>query len=170
MRMLFMDQDLKQRLVGAVVITSLAAIFVPMLFDDPIDETGKMISELKIPDAPVKSFKAASVSVPKSINDVMNLPEPTVINEEMVKQSSVSNRVRWFIQVGIFGQESNAVSLRNKIRKQGFPVTIASVASDNGLLYRVRVGPELDKKRAEAMKAKVDKLNNIKGILSSVDE
>ncbi len=168
--MLFMDQDLKQRLVGAVVITSLAAIFVPMLFDDPIDETGKMISELKIPDVPVKSFKAASVSVSKSINDVMNLPEPTVIKEERVKQSSVSNKVSWFIQVGIFGQESNAISLRNKIRKQGFPVTIASVASDNGMLYRVRVGPELDKKRAEAMKAKVDKLNNIKGILSSVDE
>ena len=43
-----MDQDLKQRLVGAVVITALAAIFVPMLFDDPIDESGKLISQLKI--------------------------------------------------------------------------------------------------------------------------
>jgi DedD protein len=51
-----MEQGLKQRLIGAIVITSLAAIFVPMLFDDPIDETGKLISELKIPDAPAESY------------------------------------------------------------------------------------------------------------------
>jgi len=165
-----MDQDLKQRLVGAVVITSLAAIFVPMLFDDPIDETGKMISELKIPDAPVRSFKADSVSIPNSLDDVINLPEIQAVKEENVKQQAVSNNARWFIQVGIFGQKSNALSLQKTIRQQGFPVTIVSESSEKGLLYRVRVGPELDKKRAEAMKAKVDKLNHIKGILTSDDE
>ena len=165
-----MDQDLKQRLVGAVVITSLAAIFVPMLFDDPIDETGKMISELKIPRVPGKSLDTTSRFLPNSSNDVINLPEPLALKEEIVRQQSLSNSMRWFIQVGIFGQESNAVSLQNKIRKQGFPVSIATVPSDNGLLYRVRVGPEIDEKRAAAMKEKVDKLNNIKGILTSVDE
>lgn len=165
------DPDLKRRLVGAVVITCLAAIFVPMLFDDPIDETGKMISELKIPDAPVNSINADSISLPESTYDVITLPAPQALKEQRLRQQSASdNRVRWFIQVGIFGQESNAISLQNTMRKQGFPATIAKVESENGLLYRVRIGPELDKKRAEAMKAKIDKLNNIKGILSSVDE
>ena len=32
-----MNQELKQRLIGAVVVTALAAIFIPMLFDDPVD-------------------------------------------------------------------------------------------------------------------------------------
>ncbi len=50
-----MDQELKQRLIGAAVITALAAIFVPMLFDDPIDESGKSINELKIPELPAKA-------------------------------------------------------------------------------------------------------------------
>lgn len=46
------EHDLKQRIVGAAVITALAAIFVPMLFDDPLDESGKVVSELTIPEPP----------------------------------------------------------------------------------------------------------------------
>jgi DedD protein len=162
-----MEQGLKQRLVGVVVITSLAAIFVPMLFDDPIDETGKLISELKIPNAPGKSLDADSSPLPNSVDEVIMLPEPMALKEESIEKSAVSNKVRWFLQVGIFSEESNAVSLRNKLRKQGFPTTISKESSEKGLLYRVRVGPELDQKRAEAMKVKIDKLNNIKSILTS---
>lgn len=162
-----MEQDLKQRLVGAIVITSLAAIFVPMLFDDPIDETGKLISELKIPDAPGKSLDADSASLPNSIDEVIKLPEPLALKEESTAKSAVFNKVRWFLQVGIFGQESNAITQRDKLRKQGFPTTITKEASENGFLYRVRVGPELEQKRAEAMKVKINELNNIKSILTS---
>ena len=36
-----MDHELKQRIIGTVVVTALAAIFVPMLFDDPVDSSGK---------------------------------------------------------------------------------------------------------------------------------
>lgn len=155
-----MDQDLKQRLVGAIVITSLAAIFVPMLFDDPVDESGKMISELKIPDAP-PSFLSET---PRSVDDVISLP-----TRQSIKQEG-DEMLRWFIQVGIFGEKVNALTLRNKMRRQGFPTIITSVASDNGTLYRVRIGPELSKQRVEQMKEKVDRLNNIKGIITSVDE
>ena len=33
-----MDQELKQRMIGAAVIIALAVIFVPMLFDGDIEE------------------------------------------------------------------------------------------------------------------------------------
>ncbi len=161
-----MDQDLKQRLVGAVVITSLAAIFVPMLFDDPIDESGKMISELTIPKAPLNGVK----SIPKSADDVMKLPESPALRQVNDDLTTDDFNQRWFIQVGIFSQKENAVSLQNKIRSQGFDVTIADVNNENGLLYRVRVGPVLTREKAEKFKAKVDQLNNIKGIISAVDE
>ena len=166
-----MDQVLKQRLIGAVVITSLAAIFVPMLFDDPIDETGKLISELKIPENPVNSVNSKIASIPNSINEVISLPDPMPIKEDgVIETDSFSGMQRWYIQVGIFGQKSNAISLRDTIRQQGFAVTIMTVADEKGPLFRVRVGPELDKTRAEALKIKVDKLNNIKSILTSLDE
>ncbi len=152
-----MDQDLKQRLVGAVVITALAAIFVPMIFDDPIDESGKMISELTIPDQPKISKEYNSDYSSTSIENV-SFPET-------IKQQAKTEMGRWFVQVGIFGEENNAISFRDKIRQQGFPVTIKSISSENGVLHRVRVGPELNKKRAEGMKQKIQKLNGLKGIL-----
>lgn len=166
-----MDQDLKQRLVGAVVITSLAAIFIPMLFDDPIDEKGKMISELKIPDAPVKLLNGNSSDLPKSIDDVISLPQAQVV-KQIAEDKAVkvkTDRVRWFVQVGIFGQEANATALQKQIRKQGFPVIITTVSGQSGLLYRVKVGPELSRERAEKMKLKIAKTNNIKGIITSVE-
>jgi len=164
-----MDPELKQRLVGAVVITSLAAIFVPMLFDDPIDETGKMISELKIPKMPDHSLTENATAIPRNIDDVISLPKPDTIKVLEAKKTATT-MIRWFVQVGIFGQESNAISLQNKIRKQGFPVRVTEVSTKKGLMYRVRIGPELDKKRAEQLKIKVDKLNGFKSILSSVND
>lgn len=161
-----MDHDLKQRLVGAIVITALAAIFIPMLFDDPVDETGKIVSELTIPELPKIDN---SMKLPKNVTDVINLPDPPAIKEMLSQQSLIPEKLRWFIQVGIFSQENNAIALQKKIRKQGFPVSIMTVNGEKGVLYRVRVGPELSKKRAETIKVKVDKLNNIKGILTSVD-
>jgi len=165
-----MDQNLKQRLVGAVVITSLAAIFVPMLFDDPIDETGKMINELSIPDVPIKSFDTNSKPLAKNINDVMALPQPMLLQAESDKQKRTTVMVRWFLQVGLYSQKSNAILQQKKLRQQGFPVILSTESGKKGLLYRVRVGPELDKKRAEKMKVKIDRLNNIKSILTSVDK
>lgn len=165
-----MDQELKQRLIGAIVITSLAAIFIPMLFDDPIDETGKLISELKIPAAPTHKSNEASGSLPQSIDQVIELPEPILEKESGRENQYFSGMQRWFLQVGIFGQESNAISLRDKIRDQGFSVSIMTVADENGALFRVRVGPELDKRRAELLKIKVDEINNIKSILTSEED
>jgi len=168
-----MDQGLKQRLVGAIVITSLAAIFVPMLFDDPIDEKGKMVSELQIPAAPVNLLNTEATRLPASIDDVISLPEVQVIKQQDTKDKPVKiadKMVRWFVQIGIFGQEENAIALQRKITKQGFPVIITTVSGQNGFLYRVKVGPELSRERAEKMKIKITKTNNIKGMVTSQQE
>jgi len=162
-----MDQELKQRIVGAIVITSLAVIFVPMLFDDPIDQSGEMIGELEIPKLPIKNNQRLS-STPQSIGDVISLPKPKVIKQ--LESNNVGNKMQhWFLQVGIFGNRDNAISLQKKVKNQGFPVNVKAITTDKGVMYKVRVGPELDKKRAEALKVKIDKLNNIKSILSSSD-
>lgn len=69
-----MDQELKQRLIGAAVITALAAIFVPMLFDDPIDESGKSINQLKIPELPSKAQDVEIMPLPEKAEDVATVP------------------------------------------------------------------------------------------------
>jgi len=52
-----MDQQLKQRLVGATVLVSLAVIFVPVILDGPRDDW--MPRSSTMPDAPAVDFRSA---------------------------------------------------------------------------------------------------------------
>ncbi|WP_411725324.1 SPOR domain-containing protein [Methyloglobulus sp.] len=70
-----MDHELKQRLIGAVVVTALAAIFIPMLFDDPVDTSGKAVTELTIPQAPADAAPETAQNLPANKDQVLNRPE-----------------------------------------------------------------------------------------------
>ena len=77
-----MNQELKQRLMGAIVVTALAAIFIPMLFDDPIDRGGQSVTEIQIPPPP-SNLDAASSKLPNSAKQVLETPDSeseTMIN------------------------------------------------------------------------------------------
>jgi DedD protein len=67
-----MDHELKQRLIGAVVVTALAAIFIPMLFDDPVDTSGKAVKELAIPEMPAEVASETSQNLPANKAQVLN--------------------------------------------------------------------------------------------------
>ena len=264
-----MEPELKQRIIGTIVVTALAAIFIPMLFDEPVDDSGKAVSELTIPKPPVEADLAAKIPANKNqvlaqgnpelsaseLNDEDIAPEgssgkelklgisasgraqpgqdfippseddsgvkqkdslsavdepvedlngqnPTLdtgdvdaaelpersaktdsatarVKKEKTSESSAakvtsaentksvnktksdnkkkatSKLVRWSIQAGSFSKKENAQNLVEKLRKQGMPATIVT----KGNLYRVKVGPELDKKKAAEMKAKLDRQN-----------
>lgn len=71
-----MDQELKQRLIGAAVVTALAAIFIPMLFDDPIDTSGQAVSEMAIPEPPANAPNKSENKLPADAASVENAPGP----------------------------------------------------------------------------------------------
>jgi DedD protein len=317
-----MDHELKQRLIGAVVVTALCAIFIPMLFDDPVDNSGQLVSELNIP-APTESGTSTAGKLPTSAEQVTKLPDPEPLSTEatgetlessgaaeeiieepaspdqtkqgnseetlyaesegynredagaeepvapedsqpkprtkqvpaeqplsagavdgvrknmapkapvrepsieavpakvkkvvepvrplvkkpelepsiaikentpkaaavqpVIKQPTsakslaaavadakkpvaapkpAEKMVRWYIQLGSFSKKENAMSLWDSLHEQGLPASLDTVQTDKGTSYRLRVGPELDGKKAAAMKARLDKLN-IKAILIS---
>lgn len=278
-----MDHELKQRLIGAVVVTALAAIFIPMLFDDPVDTTGKTVTELAIPQAPANPGAETAQQLPDSksavlekgdtelsvsedeaaeqpadsagvqpensaetamppqagqtvtdselkageedmaakdaeqnsepeldtgvvdepahpdkptvnaappVDPIPSKPKPVIekpvkklvsAEKPKVKTASVTEKsktaskpeqikakktdaklVRYSIQAGSFSKKENAQALVEKLRKQGLPATL----STKGNLYRVKIGPELDKKKATDMKAKLDK-QNINSLITS---
>jgi len=261
------DQELKQRLIGAAVITALAAIFVPMLFDDPIDETGKNINELKIPEMPAKVQDVDIMPLPEKTEDVATAepiekpalpqtakvpdleepsneaeletppakikltPKETMVAPRQLKQveadadiaeaedfaprpetlkspgvkpavapvaeapaaapvkpvkpavkmpetvantaalkpvapaapvapvAGESGTTRWYLNAGSFSQKNNAQTLLDTLKQQGFAASIKEVASDKGVVYKVRVGPMLDKLKAQTVKSKLAQLN-----------
>lgn len=227
-----MDQELKQRLIGAVVITALAAIFVPMLFDDPIEESGQLVNELALPEPPVQEFAKTAERLPDSSRpqwaeesvdepepyadevegltpeeleyigpvddgselkpiDKKKLPasltetdKPAVIAEkapvsevrvpetktESVAALPIAELVTWYIQPGSFSKKDNAFALRDKLRSQGFPAAVEEIDIRGGKSYRVLVGPETDKSKAQALKTRLDADNNLKSLLLSVNK
>ncbi len=231
-----MDQELKQRLIGAVVITALAAIFVPMLFDDPIEESGQIVNELTLPEPPVEDFAKSAESLPEDSHpqwgeetvdetaqlsdeaegltqeeldymgpvddgselkpiDKTALPD-SLAGAETAKSSTIEKNattpvpvakvpetkteasaslpiaelVTWYIQPGSFSKKDNAFVLRDKLRSQGFPTSVEEFDTRAGKSYRVLVGPETDKSKAQALKTRLDAANDIKSLLLSVNK
>ncbi|MDP3009721.1 MAG: SPOR domain-containing protein [Methylococcales bacterium] len=279
-----MNPELKQRLIGAAVVTALATIFIPMLFDDPVDNIGKSVTELTIPPVPIKSDETSTNKLTTPANKAIKKPNATaeapsdteddpaepVVEGEMVddaeaeasaeprtdgttppqaaveteqatneadgesldtgvvaeakppvkksaksvvepdvevkikqplkktetnapkllpstkpvaavkapvkkaentpaaattkppsadaeKPAKTEELVRWTIHAGSFGQKDNATTLMKTLREQGIPVSIETISSAKGPMYRLKIGPELDKKKAAANKAKLDK-------------
>ena len=107
-----------------------------------------------------KSGMAAAKASPATAVRPVTKPETKV-------SQTTQGMIRWYIQLGSFSQQENAYSLRDKLRSQGFPVSIDEVLIDNAKSYRLRVGPELDKKRAEAMQVKLEKQNHLNSLLVS---
>ncbi len=268
-----MDHELKQRLIGALVVTILSAIFIPMLFDDPIEEEGQAVTTLALPvenqfvEEPAVKAPASSEQVleipkqpqvevaalaptttpvttakntlrPDEMDDApISTPTPTLkpkpapkiepkkaaysettnygvtppeeIDDEppmkpkaeakkageksedvLLKQMRAAKLLddapaaktpatapvdvnvadvkkvltpeqpkkagRWFIQLASLTNKSKAETLQEGLKSQGLPVTLSQIQNEKGTFYRLRVGPELDGKRAAAMKKKMD--------------
>ena len=121
---------------------------------------------------PVKATKPESVqpkpvSAPKPSDAVAEEAKKPVSTPKAEPSKPMPEMVRWYIQVGSFSQKENALSLWDKLHQQGFPVSLDTIPSEKGpTTYRLRIGPELDGKKAAAMKLKLDK-QNIKAILLS---
>ena len=62
--------SLRNRLVGAGIVTVLAMIFIPMLLNEPKDE-GQEISELTIPQKPQNSPSLTATILPAKTSDVV---------------------------------------------------------------------------------------------------
>lgn len=89
-----MNAILKQRLVGAIVLISLAVIFLPMLFTGK-GELGEKKFESQIPPEPAYEIKSPQVSVPLDLPskrlEKVPLSEPVALEPEK-KQPPVSHK------------------------------------------------------------------------------
>ena len=78
-----MEERLKQRLVGAVVLVSLAVVFVPILFDMPGEPNGETSADLisGIPERPQVEFGS-------SASGTLDAPQTPRLDTELERESS----------------------------------------------------------------------------------
>jgi len=63
--------------------------------------------------------------------------------------------VRWVVQVGSFSNSQSAQDLVAKLRLSGLSAFSEKVSSATGTVYKVRIGPELDREKATELARKV---------------
>lgn len=71
----------------------------------------------------------------------------------------------WVVQIGSFSNKTNALKLRDKVRGQGFQAFVEAVTNADGRVFRVRVGPEAERSKAEALKTQLASKAKVKGIV-----
>ena len=158
-----MELKLKQRLMGMVVVVSLAIIFLPMLFDGSDEERLRLTTTIPIPP----EISVERVSVAKIKNDMQileaastaKLPIEVVDEKEYPASEGLTLDenglpVGWSLQVSSFKDPDNARGLRGDIRALGHKSYILESRTNKGLFYQVLVGPSLD--RASLLKTGYD--------------
>ncbi len=189
-----MNEQVKQRLVGAVVLVSLAVIFIPMLLDggnnSSMPRYGSNIptqpdfdfEPLEIPLQPIEPIPAdrprvidkvepAVVAASKPAESKPTAPsqpakaQPKPAITEAAKPAAKGSPVAWIVQVGSFSQSANALALRDKLRKNGFTAFVEKYRDKGKTSYRVRVGPELKRETAEKHLQRLKQKLKLKGII-----
>lgn len=69
-----MDQELKQRMIGASVIIALAVIFVPMLFDGDVEEKHSKNISINIPEETSNNLEVKKFALDKPVTEAVELP------------------------------------------------------------------------------------------------
>lgn len=73
-----MDQELKQRMIGASVIIALAVIFVPMLFDGDVEEKHSKNISINIPIEDSNNLEVKKFALDKPVTESIDLPAADV--------------------------------------------------------------------------------------------
>ena len=217
--------QLRQRLIGALVLVALLAIIVPFFLGDQPDTSAESIAsippapeqipgaDLPIeednPETPVDEVTAdtvidaaqgrASVAAGRmpgatAATPPVTAPVPDAVPASAPTKPSVSKSTpvttpattparapaapssatrspakapanAWVVQLGSFSSEQNAWALRDKLRNKGYHAFVERVSEGSKMVIRVRIGPELQRSKAEAVQQKLEKEMKIKGIV-----
>jgi DedD protein len=90
-------------------------------------------------------------------------------NESAPETGPADPLVRWVVQVGSFADSSNAERLVTQIREAGMSAYGETVTSSATSIFRVRVGPFLEREEALRIKQHLADRLSVDGVVMSVD-
>ncbi|PCJ18831.1 MAG: hypothetical protein COB04_06660 [Gammaproteobacteria bacterium] len=216
-----MDDGLKQRVVGAVIIVALGVVFIPKVFNEPVLQAD--IFGANIPPVPSiadinvnpqystsaqeiqKQVKSIRTVIPASQNSSslskeeiarleLDSESEAIQGDEATARANTKEPVKpamdakstvqapaskgaenrsesnlggdvWTIQLGSFVKESNATTLRDKIRNKGMRAYIERSRNKGEFLYRVFVGPDLREAEAQSTLEQLKQEFGLKGFM-----
>jgi len=179
------SDQIKNRVVGAIVLFTLAIIFLPKIFDGEKETQRREF--VAIPKKPVhqvpnmakvvaKSPETAQISPPVDINNkaTVKTPVKTVEKEKIAVKSKPApvvvpkksiNAQAWVIKMGSFGNPNNVKAFVLKLRKKGFTAFSVPTVPKAGIVNKVYVGPELKKNALVKLQPKLKQAFNESGVI-----
>lgn len=180
-----MDESLKQRIVGALVVLAVIVIFVPVLFNkdriEPLDRTTQIPLSPKIEKIEMnfpkidtsKEFDTAPILseafVPKEEEVIEVTPE--VRESASIKGTSKDKAgvpFAWVLQVASFTDKTKAQTLRDTLIKDGYTSFIKVAETKKGERARVFVGPKINKNTLLKDKDIIEKKYKVQTLLIRV--
>ncbi|RKZ92146.1 MAG: hypothetical protein DRQ43_09355 [Gammaproteobacteria bacterium] len=180
--------NIKQRIIGALVLVSLGVILIPLLLNGGPD------TDASFPDKNIPAMPKKLTKVLPDVPQAMTMPAPKKIisrpQRKLVKDAESSNKKTtakkiiavadtqyekagkpdnakitsaYTIQIASFSEKTNATTLQKKLRKKKFKAYIESILTSKGRMYRLRVGPYLKFEQISSIQKQIEtkfKLNN----------
>lgn len=161
-----MNEGLRQRVVGALVLVALGVVFLPMLLDlggsyevdiasrvppPPIIEP-VVVAPAKIPEnTPVP--KKQRFTLEREDEGDIQASAPTA--EPRLSDSGLPEA--WVLQAGSFKDPANARELTERLVEAGFEAFVRTATVESGKNYRVFVGPKVLKENILADQRAIEK-------------
>ncbi len=146
---------------------------IPPKTEPPTVETPPVSHMPESPVAAAPPTPVAPVVTAKSEPPVVAEKKPEAKAEQKAEQKAEkkpaapkpsSSPSAWVVQVASLSSRASAERLVKKLRKAGLDtMDPAAVTVAGKKYYRVRVGPELDKQRAQRLLPRINKISGVKG-------
>lgn len=156
------SDKLQQRLWGAAVLIALAVIFLPLLLDGSGSESQfRRVERLREEPPRIIGGRDAADTADTPAADtavsagatVAPVPEMRAVEPRQRLDVTSARLTAWVVQAGSFRDEQNALAVRDRLRRAGFPSFVSS--SVDSTYFRVQVGPMIDKQRAGQIREQV---------------
>lgn len=172
-----MDDGLKQRLIGAIVLLALAVIFVPVIFDreqlQPVDRQSQVppapdIVPVTIPEpeqtmADVEPAPPVDeIFLPDEASSASEQPAPEV-EQPALNAQGVPNA--WTLQVASYSNAERAEEMRELLTDAGYTAYTRVARNAQGEMTRLFVGPKLDKASLQAEQKAIEEKYQVSTLL-----
>ena len=124
-------------------------------------------SPATLPPAVAKPAPPVAKAVPVKPTPVTPAPAVTAAPPPASAKPPSAPAVQqaWVVQLGVFGNVKTAIDLRESLRKAGHSAFTEEVATPHGKALRVRVGPELERATAQALRDRLARETGHDGIV-----
>ncbi|HSG87880.1 MAG TPA: SPOR domain-containing protein [Pseudomonadales bacterium] len=183
-----MNERSRNRIVGVIVLVSLAVIFLPMLLDGAGIEQREVprLPEGAVPQARDLQVLApegedwdfvAEVEARRASPDQGGIdgrgrnvpaapaPVPAAGDEIVTALAEDGTPLAWSVQLATFADEDNARRLREQLRADGYEAYLNLMTEGERTLFRVAVGPRLDRASVERLQAELQQRYELDGMV-----